>query len=150
MACERRLIPVLLRNRHLPVTPQCVKQREDIGGTQTVDAVIHAREGIRIRDLRSIQASEVHTETLSPILLGSQKHRARPLSLRRLDNAGGKLVLDLLAYLLSFVRPGTVRLHPHRVRAWLEMDTMLGGFDGPKLTFKYGGMLLQCGHDFPA
>ena len=49
MTRESRLVAVLIRDGYIPVPPQCIQHREDLGVAETVDAIFHAQERVSVR-----------------------------------------------------------------------------------------------------
>ena len=47
---ESCLISILFGDRHLPVSPKSVKEREDLGPREAIYAFIHRREQINVQD----------------------------------------------------------------------------------------------------
>ena len=146
---EGGLVTVFLSQEDLPVSPQGVEQGEDAGGAQAVDAVVHAREWVGVRDREGIQAPEVDAEPVCTVLLRRQKHWTRPLRRRWFDDTSLELVLNLCPDLLALVRACAVRCLVNWSSSWLQLDVMLGDFDGPKLAREHGFVLLQDGPDAP-
>jgi len=150
MTRERRLVAIFLGDGYLPVSPQRIEHREDFRMAQAIDAVVHPRERVRVRDRRGVETAEVDAEPHRAVLLGRKQHRTRPLGLRRLDDASLELILDLLADALAFLGSCPVRLLTDRGRARLQLDVMLDGGDRTQVTGEHGFVLPQDTHDATA
>lgn len=72
---ERRLGTVILGNMHLPVSPVGIEREVYRGITKAVDAVVHARNCVRIRDCGFFLLPVIDAESRSSIFLSSDDDR---------------------------------------------------------------------------
>ena len=108
---------------------------------QAINAVVHPRERVCVRDCHGVEAAEGNAEPHRAVLLRRKQHRTCPLGLRRLNHASLELILDLLADALAFLGSCPVRLLTDRGRARLQLDVMLDGGDRTQVTGEHGLVL---------
>ncbi len=81
VASKSSLVPVFFPNGYLPKSTITIERREDIRAVQRIDAVIHARQRIRVTKSSAIQLTVVDAESPLPGLFwfGQNDYRSCPL-----------------------------------------------------------------------
>lgn len=150
VARERRLVSFFLCNGNLPVTSEGVQHREDLGVSQAIDTVFHARGRVRVRNRGGIEAAKVDAETHSAVLFRSQEYRACPLRVRGFYDAYLDLISDLLTDVLMLLGTGAIRLLSNGSSARLQLNVVLCRVDRAKLAGTHRLVLFEKAHDLYA
>ena len=86
MCHERRLVAVFVGDRHLPIAPISVERGIHRRVTQAVDAIVHARDRIRVQDGNLVELTIIDAKARSAVLFRSDDDRGSPFTLRGLDD----------------------------------------------------------------
>ncbi len=105
MTDECRFVPVLLRNRNLPVSGITIQLGEDFSRTERIDALVHAWDRIGVPDGYRIELAIIHEKSQHLIRFRNENHGGCPGGLSRLNSTLLEHPIDLLLLSLAELGP---------------------------------------------
>ncbi len=137
MTDECRFVPVLLRNRNLPLSGTTIQSGEDFSRTEKINTLFHARDGVGVPDGYRIELAIIHAKPQHPIRFRELKPRGCPGGLSRLNNAIREHSIDLLLLSLAGFGPSAVWRRRYWPSALSKIDMIGGGRGLPEGTIPH-------------